>query len=238
MAPNITHLTFDFFGTLVAYKPGHFAGNKKYKKSFDILKENQFLYDYELFVTDYADIFNKLTEQSLLTFKEFHMDEVTKTFMKKNTLKLSKQAQDHFTKTYLNEWNTNVIHYPKIQEFINRLNMKYSLSIISNTHYTPLVLNNLKNMGIDDAFDVIVTSVDHGFLKPHPSIFTDTLNSLHASPSQTVHIGDSYNDDFIGAQNAGIRCFLIDSERKYEGIVEDRVSSLFEIESLLVNQST
>jgi len=233
MVPQITHLTFDFFGTLVQYKPGHFAGDKKYKKSFAYLQANKYPNNYETFVKEYAEIFNMLTEQSLKTYKEFHMDAVTDIFFNENKLYIPDQIRDAFTKTYLQEWNENVVYFPEIKTFIKRLKKKYSLSIISNTHYSPLVINNVKNMDIESAFDLIVTSVEHGRFKPDSLIFTDTLKSLNTSPEHTIHIGDSYNDDFIGAKNAGMRCILIDSDKKYEGQVKDRVNSLFDIESLL-----
>ena len=233
MKPHVTHLTFDFFGTLVQYKPGHFSGPKKYKKSFTLLQKNKYPYEYEIFIKDYADIFNTLTEQSLKSYKEFHMEAVTHIFFRKNKMHLPKHMQDIFTETYIDEWNANVVYFPEIKEFIKRLKNTYNLSIISNTHYAPLVMNNLKNMGIEDAFDLIITSVEHGSLKPHPNIFTDTLRSLSVSVDQTVHIGDSYHDDFVGATRAGVRCILIDSDKKYDGKTSDRVDSLFDIEKLL-----
>jgi putative hydrolase of the HAD superfamily len=233
MNSPITHLTFDFFGTLVDYKPGHFSGDKKHTKTFALLQKNKYTHCYETFIKDYSDIFNTLTEQSLIKQKEFHMDEVTDTFFQKNRIITSKQIKNTFTETYLQEWNTNVVYHPNIKEFINHLKKKYSLSIISNTHYPPLVMNNLKNMEIEKEFDLIITSVEHGSLKPYADIFHDTLQELSASPSQTIHIGDSYADDFIGATNAGVRCIFIDPKMKYEGKISDRVNSLFDIEQFL-----
>lgn len=238
MVPQLTHLTFDFFGTLVEYKPGHFSGDKKYKKSFEFLKQLTYTNTYEQFERDYSEVFNSLSVNSLSTHEEFHMDQVTKIFFENAKLPFSEKIKNELTKIYLAEWNANVVYFPDIKKFINRLKKSYSLSIISNTHYSPLVVDNLKKMNIKREFDQVVTSVDHGRFKPDPLIFADTLRTLKTTPQQTLHIGDSYNDDYIGAKNAGLQCILIDPDKRYEGKIKDRVNSLFEIESLLSFQST
>jgi HAD superfamily hydrolase (TIGR01662 family) len=59
-----------------------------------------------------------------------------------------------------------------------------------------------------------VSSADHGFMKPHPSIFQAALDQLGVAPAESVMVGDSVNHDIEGALSAGMRAVLL---RRGEG---------------------
>lgn len=63
----------------------------------------------------------------------------------------------------------------------------------------------LEELGVADAFDVIVDSGRLGFHKPDPRIFTHTLSALGVDPRDVVpiHIGDSWQADIAGARAMG-----------------------------------
>jgi HAD superfamily hydrolase (TIGR01662 family) len=50
-----------------------------------------------------------------------------------------------------------------------------------------------------------VSSADHGYMKPHPSIFLSALAELDVAPRDAVMIGDSLRHDVEGALNIGMR---------------------------------
>ena len=50
-----------------------------------------------------------------------------------------------------------------------------------------------------------VSSVDHGYMKPHPSIFLSALAQLDVAPREAVMVGDSLRHDIEGALNVGMR---------------------------------
>jgi putative hydrolase of the HAD superfamily len=60
--------------------------------------------------------------------------------------------------------------------------------------------------------DARVGSKAHGRIKPHPSIFVAALAELHATPDESVMVGDSYEDDIEGARALGMRAILLDRE--------------------------
>ncbi len=62
----------------------------------------------------------------------------------------------------------------------------------------------LEGLGLIGYFDAIVISCEIGVEKPHPAIFHAALREMGVRPEETVHIGDSYRDDVIGARRAGI----------------------------------
>jgi HAD superfamily hydrolase (TIGR01509 family) len=64
----------------------------------------------------------------------------------------------------------------------------------------------LGEVGIADAFDVIVDSGRIGMEKPDPAIFGYTLAQLGVAPdAPAIHIGDSWSADVAGALAAGWR---------------------------------
>ena len=50
-----------------------------------------------------------------------------------------------------------------------------------------------------------VSSADHGYMKPHPSIFLSALAQLDVAPKHAVMVGDSLRHDVEGALNVGMR---------------------------------
>lgn len=54
-----------------------------------------------------------------------------------------------------------------------------------------------------------VSSPDHGFMKPHPSIFSEALQRLGVQPADALMVGDSVRDDVEGALRAGLRAALV-----------------------------
>lgn len=53
-------------------------------------------------------------------------------------------------------------------------------------------------------FEVVVSSESARCYKPHPKIFATALTTCAADPAQTLYVGDSQDDDIIGAKRAGI----------------------------------
>lgn len=230
----ITHLTFDFFGTLVDYTPGHFSG-KEYAQTYKLLLKNGHTIKYEDFVSAFSATFDDLERKAKISSKEFHMDEVSDAFFKKYLgTKVDKEERDEFVETYISEWNKGITYIPKLDQLLKVLAKKYTLSIISNTHYPSLVSGNLDAIGVSDYFSIIVTSVEYGIRKPNKKIFDETLKRLSVSPNEVMHIGDSMRDDFEGATNAGIRAILIDGKKKWGSVSGNKIESIFELEGLLL----
>jgi putative hydrolase of the HAD superfamily len=87
----------------------------------------------------------------------------------------------------------------------------YKLGLISNTHWRVL---DPTRRELDRYFDVTTLSYEHGYVKPHPSIFLDTLKKLGVSADCCLHVGDDPIADIEGARKTGIRTAFIKRERK------------------------
>jgi len=54
-----------------------------------------------------------------------------------------------------------------------------------------------------------VSSADHGFLKPHPSIFEAALSQAGVEARASLMVGDSLAHDVEGARAVGMRGVLL-----------------------------
>jgi putative hydrolase of the HAD superfamily len=109
----------------------------------------------------------------------------------------------------------------------------FKLAIVSNwdTPLDPLT----ERLGIAKYFDVITASHDVRVrsAKPDPHIFEYTLKAVGVSAEETVHVGDTYEADIVGAREVGIRPILIDREGSQAGIWHETIRSLAELPKLL-----
>lgn len=70
-------------------------------------------------------------------------------------------------------------------------------------------------LGIAQHFDLVVDSGKVGVEKPDPRIFEIAMTHFGALRDRTLHLGDTYATDIVGAHNAGIRCGLVDPHGHY-----------------------
>ena len=91
-----------------------------------------------------------------------------------------------------------------------------------------------EELGIAPYFDVIVSSADVGYEKPDPRIFSEALTRLRTSPEETLHVGDSIDDDIGGAKAAGLDALLVDRRGVHAGFSGHKVSDLHELRRILL----
>lgn len=79
-------------------------------------------------------------------------------------------------------------------------------------------------------FDHVLDSHEWGVEKPNPRLFALALEQARADASTTVHVGDLYHVDVVGARSAGLReGILLDLAGLYEGVDCPRMRSLAEL---------
>jgi HAD superfamily hydrolase (TIGR01662 family) len=75
-------------------------------------------------------------------------------------------------------------------------------------------------------FDHLLDSHEWGVEKPDPRLFHLALEQAKADPARTVHVGDLFHVDVMGARRAGLRdAVLFDMAGLYEGVDCPRVRS-------------
>ena len=108
----------------------------------------------------------------------------------------------------------------------------YRLGVLSNLRRDMLELCG--RIGLADYLDFFVSSADVGAEKPHEPIFLAALEKMSAEPGETVHVGDQYCADVVGARAVGMHPVLIDRGGWNEAIEDcPKISSLSELPGLL-----
>ena len=103
--------------------------------------------------------------------------------------------------------------YPEVPETLAALRRReLRLAVVSN--WDPGLEHLLERLGLHAAFRVVVGSADVGVAKPDPRIFRLATDALGVAPEQTLHVGDLYDYDIVGARAAGLIPVLV--ERRAE----------------------
>ena len=81
------------------------------------------------------------------------------------------------------------------------------LGAISNSHRS---LHTFKeHFKLDTLLGTAISSAEHGFMKPHPSIFEAALEHAQVAAFEAVMVGDSLRADIEGALAVGMRGILL-----------------------------
>jgi len=91
----------------------------------------------------------------------------------------------------------------------------------------------LERVGIEPHVDLVIDSHEEGVEKPDPQIFQRALERIGSGPETTVHVGDLFHTDVVGARAAGLRAVLLDIGDLYGDFDCERVRSLAELADLL-----
>jgi HAD superfamily hydrolase (TIGR01509 family) len=91
----------------------------------------------------------------------------------------------------------------------------------------------LGRVGILPHVDLVVDSHEEGVEKPDPAIFARALARIGSRPESTVHVGDLFHTDVVGARAAGLRAVLLDMADLYGDHACERVRSLTELADVL-----
>jgi putative hydrolase of the HAD superfamily len=101
------------------------------------------------------------------------------------------------------------------------------LVVVSNANGT--LLAHMQRLGLTERFDHIFDSHDEGVEKPDPRFFEIALTRSGADKETTIHVGDLYYVDVVGARNAGLRGVLLDEADLRPDADCPRVRSLDEL---------
>ena len=87
-----------------------------------------------------------------------------------------------------------------------------TIGLISNSHRC--LESFQSHFELEDLIDVAISSSQHGYMKPHRSIFEAALKLAGVRADESVMVGDSVSQDIEGARGVGMRGVLV---RRSEG---------------------
>lgn len=110
---------------------------------------------------------------------------------------------------YARHWDI----YPETVGVLTELKQRgFELGIISN--FDTRFFQIIRALELDQFFDTLTISSLAGAAKPSPRIFQYALDQHCLLPEEAVHIGDHEQEDFQGAQGAGLHAFHLDRSHK------------------------
>lgn len=81
------------------------------------------------------------------------------------------------------------------------------IGLISNSHRC--LASFQSHFELQGLIAATVSSSEHGFMKPHPSIFVAALQLVDVPAASAVMVGDNVRQDVEGALGAGLRAVLL-----------------------------
>jgi putative hydrolase of the HAD superfamily len=102
------------------------------------------------------------------------------------------------------------------------------------TNYDSRIHDVLEELGVASLFDVVVVSSAAGVAKPDRRIFVQACSLLKTAPEWATHVGDDYEEDFLGARAAGLSAVLFDPYERRQDLKTMRVSRLAELPDILL----
>ncbi|KKD07865.1 HAD family hydrolase [Streptomyces sp. WM6386] len=88
---------------------------------------------------------------------------------------------------------------------------------------------HLSAMGVLDAMDAVVLSVDVGRRKPHADICQAAMRQLGVPAHDVWFIGDSYEADYVGPRRMGMEALLIDPQDTASVPPHHRLDTVFDL---------
>ena len=225
-------ILFDFFGTLVTYSTSRVE--QGYQQTHQLLVESGIDVSYDAFLTEWVQSHEFWDQHTEATGREYAMNDVAVRFIGRvaphhHSSSLSAQLW----KSYINEWSKGIQYIEGVPELLENLSKSYKIGVVSNTQSASLIHEQLQMGGMAPFVQVVVTSVEHGRPKPHPTIFEVAISKLGTNPRDTLFIGDSYQADYLGAKGAGLGALHIALPGTNQAPQSETISSVLEVANLL-----
>jgi 2-haloalkanoic acid dehalogenase type II len=137
-----------------------------------------------------------------------------------NTTKLSGFITTHW-------WDySRVTLYPDAEKILPQLKEKGLKVGLVTSGLKSDINKMLSSVGLQDYFDVVVTTDTLRKMKPDVEVFRYALERLKTKASEAVFVGDEIETDYKGAQESGLAAFLIDRDDKFQDKSLNRIPSL------------
>ena len=130
--------------------------------------------------------------------------------------------------TYHAEWNLWESVPEDVPPSLERLRAKgIKLAVLSNANGT--LRHKFSRLHLARYFACLIDSHEEGVEKPDPRFFQIALARTGARRETTLHVGDLFNVDVIGARAAGLEAWLLDAGDLYGDHDCTRIRSLTDL---------
>ena len=111
-------------------------------------------------------------------------------------------------------YRDHIMYYPETKEILNRLSSGHTLIVSSSSARAFL---NMLTEEIGGHFSAVFSSIsDYGQVK-NADFYRTVCRIMQVEPQDIVHVGDSWDFDFLAPSEIGIRAFYLDRKGTHEG---------------------
>ena len=154
----------------------------------------------------------------------------------KQTLQFINHPDDdlavHLHTLYLKHRFEDILLFDDVLPTLNALQGCYMMGLLSNGNTYP------ERCGLGGYFQFVVFAQDYGLQKPDPRLFEIAIGRAGCTKRQLLHVGDSFQNDVIGAKRAGVKSVWLNRQREDNKTREQpdfEISSLRELTKILEN---
>ena len=209
-------LFFDLYGTILVYGDMKMAWEEWFDSIRDSLKEFGVKVEKGRLRTICTGFFSK-PEPPMDGAKELTpYERRIRALGEQLGVEFTAREMSDISETSIHSWSRHTFPDPQAQSLLNDLWGSHRIALITNFDHPPHVHTRLAELGLRQYFDAVVVSGEVGTKKPGPGIFTLALDKIGMAAEDVAFIGDSIEDDIVGAKAIGMTPILI--ERKGRGI--------------------
>ena len=197
-SPMIHLITLDLDNTLWDIEKTMVRAEKELRMHLKSVSEKAF----DIYCSETtSEIRNRLLREqpglrsNLTEFRKVILGEIF--FRAGNSIQDSKILASSAFNTFF-EFRNKVVFFEGAIDVLTTLSEKYKVYALTNGNA------DVKMIGIDKYLSGAVSSAEVGVSKPSPEIFEAVLNKAGEKAESCIHVGDDYEDDIVGANNAGI----------------------------------
>lgn len=111
-------------------------------------------------------------------------------------------------------YRDHIMYYPETREILSQLSPRHALIVASSSAREFL---NMLTEEIGSCFAAIFSSIsDYGQVK-NADFYRRVCQIMKVEPQDVVHVGDSWDFDFLAPSEVGIRAFYLDRKEKRQG---------------------
>jgi putative hydrolase of the HAD superfamily len=232
----IKAIFLDWFNTLARYEPPHYEIHRRACQHFSIevspekIMKGVLLADRYFFEENTLSPVEKRSHEEkaevYIRYEDIALTEAGIDVPQELALKIMKKANQLFEGMTFTLFDDVLPTLKTLKERNFILGMITNLSMDMN----PIC----RELGLETYLDFVVSSGQVGADKPEPAIFLAALERAGVNASQSIHVGDQYKLDVVGARGVGINPILIDRYNLYPEVSDcPRIRSLTELAQYL-----
>jgi len=211
---------FDLYNTLVTYDPPREEIEARILKEFGIEVSPESLLRPITIADDFI-----YKEHARLPMSKRSKEETTALYIQYHGIVLKEagiEASKELIAGILGKWmsfDLKMVLFDDVVPALTDLKERgLVLGLISNVDRD--IAPFYQGLGLSAWLQVMVTSQEVGFNKPHPEIFQAALKQAGVKPSEAIYVGDQYQIDVVGASKVGMLGILLDRGGFFEEITD------------------